>query len=233
MNDDHTKKSQRHITTGWLFISACLLLLFAGGLNIFDTLRAGLTPELPALVLCALGAAALILGTLLLIDGWTARWQEELRNRQETGGSTDSGPGALPREEDTSSYPAYAPIGDRRRFAARGTIPGRKSLEEPATKKCPGCGKDVYKDARVCRYCGHAFGVTLRLKVYPPQDKQKREHVVGLLAKKLSMPADEVDHLLEMGMRFRYDSAGKLAAARGKFEALGCRTQAYEKAGRE
>ena len=122
---------------------------------------------------------------------------------------------------------------DRARSGARGAIPGRRSLEEPSTKRCPGCAKDVYKDARVCRFCGRAFGVTLRLKVYPPEDGEKRERVVALLAKKLSMPADEVAHLLELGMRFKYDSADKLAAAREKFESLGCRTEVYEKAGRE
>ena len=75
--------------------------------------------------------------------------------------------------------------------------------------------------------------MTLRLKVYPPEDKKQRERVVTLLAKKLSMPADEAAHLLELGMRFKYDSPDKLAAAREKFESLGCRTEVYEKAGRE
>jgi hypothetical protein len=232
MNNNHTKTAQRHVTAGWLFIAASLLLLFAGGLNIFDSLRAGRTPDPLPLISLALGVVALGLGTILLIDGWTVRWQTEKGNGRETQPPDASRMNASSPEKDTAPA-AAAPGSDRASSAGRGTIPGRGSLEAPATKKCPACAKDVYKDARVCRYCGRAFSVTLRLKVYPPEDEAKRNEVIRILAAKLRMPADEVAHLLELGMRFKYDSPGKLAASRGKFEAMGCKTEEYEKAGRE
>ncbi len=232
MTDIPTITEQRRITWGWVFIAASLLLLFAGGLNVLEKLEAGQPPEPVPLISLVLGATALVLGTILLIDGWTARWQKEQKDGEATRRSVTSRPDAASSEKDTEP-PAAAPAGDRAYRAGRGTIPGRGSLEAPATKKCPRCAKDVYKDARVCRYCGHAFSVTLRLKVYPPQDRKKREEVVGLLAAKLKMPADEVAHLLDLGMRFKYDSPQKLAGARAKFESMGCRTEEYEKAGRE
>jgi hypothetical protein len=227
-----TTMAHRRIIAGWVLIAVSLLLLFAGGLNVLERLRAGQAPEPVPFISVVIGAAAIFIGAILLIDGRTARWQAETKNGHENRRSASSrfDSGLSERDADPAAAP---PGGDRAHSGARGTIPGRRSLEEPSTKKCPGCAKDVYKDARVCRFCGHAFGVTLRLKVYPPEDGKQREHVVTLLAKKLSMPGDDAAHLLEMGMRFKYDSPEKLAAAREKFESLGCRTEIYEKAGRE
>lgn len=224
-----TTMAQRRIIAGWVLIAVSLLLLFAGGLNVLERLRAGQAPEPVPFVSVVIGAAAIFIGAILLIDGWTARWQAETKNGHENRRSASSRFDSGLSERDA----APAPGEDRAHSGARGAIPGRRSLEEPSTKKCPGCAKDVYKDARVCRFCGRAFGVTLRLKISPPEDKKQREHVVTLLAKKLSMPADDAAHLLDLGMRFKYDSPEKLAAAREKFESLGCRTQVYEKAGRE
>jgi hypothetical protein len=231
MNDDQARRARRRITTGWMLIAVSLLMLFAGVLNILDGLSAGRGPVPVEIVLCVLGTAALLLGMILLIDGWTARWQAEQRAHESAQPSIV--PGTAESRTERDAGPGLAGRDDRGRPAARGGFPGRKSLEEPATKRCPGCAKDVYKDARVCRYCGHAFAVTFRLKVYAPKEKDRHDHLVRLLGKKLSMPEGDVAHLLELGMRFKYDSPEKLAAARAKFEALGCRTQAYEKVGRE
>jgi hypothetical protein len=237
MNDNRAAAhAQRGITAGWIVTAVSLLLLFAGGLNVFDRLRAGRTPEPLPLVLFVLGAAALVIGAILLIDGWTARWQAEMKNRGDIPQSLPPSRFDAALSENDAAPPAASP-GDRGAHSgysgAPGPIPGRRSLEQPATKTCPACAKAVYKDARVCRFCGHAFGVSLRLKVYPPEDTKLRERVVALLAKKLKMPPDETAHLLDLGMRFRYDSPEKLAAARARFESLGCRTEVYEKAGRE
>lgn len=232
MTDDRRTNAAKRIAAGWILGAASLLLLLYGGFNIVQDPRVNHIPPFIPLISLVLGTTVLLLGVILLIDGWTARWQSETKNRRAARESAASGLGAASPGSETK-LPADVPGTDLSRPAFRGAIPGRKSLEEPATKRCPGCAKDVYKDARVCRYCGRAFGVTLRLKIYPPQDSQRRERVVGLLAKKLSMPADEAAHLLELGMRFKYDSAEKLAAARTKFESLGCGTEVYEKAGRE
>ncbi len=231
MNDDQARKAQRRITTGWLSIAVSLLMLFGGVLNILDELSAGRGAGTVEIALCILGTAALLFGMLLLIDGWTARWQAEQRAHESAQSSILPRSNDAPRERDIDS----ASVGreDRGRQAPRGRLPGKRSLEEPAAKRCPGCAKDVYKDARVCRYCGHAFVVTFRLKVYPPKEKDRHDYLVRLLGKKLSMPEGDVAHLLELGMRFKYDSPEKLAAARAKFEALGCRTEAYEKVGSE
>jgi hypothetical protein len=230
MTDNRTTTmAQRRIIAGWVLIAASLLLLFAGGLNVLEKLRAGQAPEPVPFISVVVGAAAIFIGAILLIDGWTARWQTETKNGRDNRRSASSRFDSGLSEGDA----APAPGEDRAQSVARGAIPGRRSLEEPSTKKCPGCAKDVYKEARVCRFCGHAFGVTLRLKVYPPEDGKLKEHVVTLLAKKLSMSVDNAAHLLELGMRFKYDSPDKLAAAREKFESLGCRTEVYEKAGRE
>jgi hypothetical protein len=228
-----TTKAARRITAGWIFTSVSLLLLFAGGLNVLERLRAGQAPDPVPLVSVVIGAAVLIIGAILLIDGWTARWQAETKNGPESQRPAPSRFDAALSERDAELPAAASPGDSRTRSGTRGTIPGPRSLEKPSAKKCPGCAKDVYKDARVCRFCGHAFGMSLRLKVYPPQDAGLRERVVSLLSKKLSMPADDTAHLLDLGMRFKYDSPEKLAAARGKFESLGCRTEVYEKAGRE
>ncbi len=230
MTDNRTTTmAQRRIIAGWVLIAVSLLLLFAGGLNVLEKLRAGQPPDTVPFISVIIGAAAIFIGAILLIDGWTARWQAETNNGRENRRSASSRFDAALSERDAVPVPGN----DRTHSGARGAIPGRRSLEEPSTKKCPGCAKDVYKEARVCRFCGRAFGVTLRLKVYPPEDKKQRERVVSLLAKKLSMPVDNAAHLLEMGMRFKYDSPDKLAAAREKFESLGCRTEVYEKAGRQ
>jgi hypothetical protein len=233
MTDDRRTNASRRITAGWLLGALALLLLLYGGFNVFKGAGAGQIPPLIPLISLVLGASVLIVGTLLLFDGWTARWQTEMKVHRASRESDASGLGAESPASDTAPRPGAAPQGDGDSSGARGEIPGRKSLEEPATKKCPGCGKSVYKDARVCRFCGRAFSVTLRLKVYPPQDRKQREQVVALLAAKFKMPAEEVAHLLDLGMRFKYDSPEKLAAARGKFESMGCATEVYEKVGRE
>jgi ribosomal protein L37E len=233
MTDTRGRDASRRITAGWMLGALSLLLLLYGGFNFAQGPQVDRIPPLIPLISLVLGTSLLILGTILLVDGWTARWQMEMKSHRAARESAGSGLGAAPSAGDAPARHAAVPGGDTGGPGARAEIPGRPSLEEPATKKCPGCGKAVYKDARVCRFCGRAFGVTLRLKVYPPQEKKKREEVVGLLAKKLKMPADDVAHLLDLGMRFKYDSPEKLAAARTKFESLGCATEVYEKVGRE
>jgi len=213
-------KAAQRIVTGWLLMAVSALFLVIGGASIVERLGMGQAPEAVSLVLSTLGIAALIPGLLLIIDGITARRQ------------TKTGYQGLPKPP-TAPRPAAATVQGKATPATAGEIPERHALEEPATKSCPGCKKAVYKEARVCRFCGHAFGVTLRLKVYPPQDKKLYEHVVAILSQKLKMPEDKTAHLLDLGMRFKYDSADKLAAAREKFKSLGCRTEVYEKAGRE
>jgi ribosomal protein L37E len=238
MTDDRNTNASKRIKAGWLLGALSLLLLLYGGFNIVKTPAIDGIPPLVPLACLVIGGVVLILGVLLLVDGWTARWQIEMQDRQDGRESAVSRMGGEPPERDSAHAPAAPARAERGRpdhdhISDATPIPGRDSLEEPTTKKCPGCGKSVYKDARVCRYCGRAFTATLRLKVYPPQEKDKREHVVELLATRLKMPAEDVAHLLEMGMRFKYDSPEKLAAARGKFEALGCATEVYEKVGKE
>ncbi len=131
----------------------------------------------------ALGTSLLILGTILLIDGWTALWQAERRDHRAARESAGSGLGAAPSPERATARHAAVPGGDTDTSRRpRRASPDAGASRSPRQRNAPDARKTVYKDARVCRFCGRAFGVTLRLKVYPPADRKKREHVVALLA---------------------------------------------------
>jgi ribosomal protein L37E len=215
--------ARRRILLGTLLLISSIPFFFYGITNAAE----GLRPEWTwVIVTLAIGSVVALVGFILVIDGRTAAWQMGQRRSESVRRSVASGVGAALATQGTPSDAHGRPGGVR-------AIPGRRELEEPSTKRCPACGKDVYKEARVCRFCGHGFSVTLRLKVYPPTDETQKKRLVVLLADKLKMPEGEVAHLLDLGMRFKYDSAPKLAAARRRFESLGCATEVYEKAGRE
>ena len=112
-------------------------------------------------------------------------------------------------------------------------MPDKDALEEPAKKPCPACKKGVYKDARVCRFCGHEFDVTYRLKVYGPKDRERYDFLVEELTKKLGKTKEEIKHLLDVGIRFKYSSRQNLQRHKTRFEGLGCSTEVYEKVARE
>ena len=112
-------------------------------------------------------------------------------------------------------------------------IPHRDDLEEPKKKVCPNCNKGIYKDARVCRFCGHEFPVTYILKVFGPEDKQKFDLLVKRFSERLGKPTDEIEHLLEVGMRFRSSTEEQLEKNRARFERFGCRVETYKKVSRQ
>jgi len=69
MTDNRTTTmAQRRIIAGWLLIAVSLLLLFAGGLNVLERLRAGQAPEPVPFISVVVGAAAIFIGAILLID---------------------------------------------------------------------------------------------------------------------------------------------------------------------
>lgn len=150
------------------------------------------------------GVFLIIFGFLLYIDGRTLQKQ---RYRKKTRGDHPKKP--------------------------EGELPEKNSLEEPAKKTCPACKKGVYKDARVCRFCGHQFDVTYRLKVYRPEDNERYVFLVDQLTKKLGETPDEIKHLLDVGIRFKYSSKQNLQKHKTRFERLGCPTEVYEKVARE
>jgi hypothetical protein len=186
-----------------LLVTGFFLLLYT-----YDT-RATLTDFETSLTPSALimGIACAILGFVLYIDGRTIQKQEKTNKRE------------------------MASIGHTR--PSKNAIPEKQSLEVPAKKRCPACKKYVYKDARVCRFCGNQFAVSYRLKVYRPPSEQNRRFLVETLSKHFQKPPDEIDHLLEMGMRFTYSDYAHLDSHRKKFERLGCKTEVYEKVARE
>ena len=106
-------------------------------------------------------------------------------------------------------------------------------MEEPSKKECPACHKYVFKDARVCRFCGHSFPITYILKIHRHEDAEKNEYLMGLLSKKLHRSKQEVGELLESGLRLTYSSKELMESNRRKFEHFGCPVQTYEKVKRE
>ncbi len=111
-------------------------------------------------------------------------------------------------------------------------IPETKDLEEPKKKECPECKKHIYKDAKVCRFCGHEFKVTYILKVFAPEDKERFDLLVKKLSARLKKPTDEIEHLLEVGMRFKSPTVELLKKNRIRFERFGCRIESYKKVSR-
>jgi len=105
-------------------------------------------------------------------------------------------------------------------------------IEEPSKKECPGCHKYVFKDSRVCRFCGHSFPITYILKIFRHKDPEKNKHLTALMAKKLDRGEQEVGELLESGLRLSYSTREQMETNRTKFEHFGCPVQTYEKVGR-
>jgi len=102
-------------------------------------------------------------------------------------------------------------------------------MEEPSKKECPECHKYVFKDSRVCRFCGHSFPITYILKIFKHDDPARNEHLTALLSKKLHRTEQEVGELLESGLRLSYSTREKMETNRKKFEHFGCPVEAYEK----
>jgi len=113
------------------------------------------------------------------------------------------------------------------------SMPAGSVVEEPSKKVCPKCKKYIYKDARVCRFCGNGFVVTYILKVYRPKGDENYRFLVDTIAKTSGKTKDEVTALVEHGIRFKYSQKDSLLAHKAKFENLGCKTEVYEKVERE
>ncbi len=124
--------AQRRIIAGWVLIAVSLLLLFAGGLNVLEKLRAGQAPEPVPFISVIVGAAAIFIGAILLIDGWTARWQAETNNGRENRRSASSRFDAASSERRRRA--GVSPGGDRDTFGRpRGhprTPQSRRALDE-------------------------------------------------------------------------------------------------------
>ncbi|MBN1572731.1 MAG: zinc ribbon domain-containing protein [Deltaproteobacteria bacterium] len=190
------------------FIGVFLFYLtFRGQFTLSQFLGGFRLPLLP------LGLFFSVLGLVFYIDGRTIQKQRRMRDRD-----------AHPRhtEHDRGHHDLTAD-----------EIPHESDLEVPKEKTCPNCKKRIYKDAKVCRFCGHEFAVTYILKVYGPKDRKKFKLLVKRLSERLGKPPDDIEHLLELGMRFRSPTEAKLEENRARFERFGCRVESYKKVARE
>lgn len=55
--------------------------------------------------------------------------------------------------------------------------------------------------------------MTYRLKVYRPKDNERYDFLVDQLTKKLGKTPDEIKHLLDVGIRFKYSTRESLKKA--------------------
>ena len=161
------------------------------------------------LVVLPIGIIFAILGFILYIDGRTILQQRKMKV------GTD-------RRREVRHLQKFQDIPNHK-------IPETKDLEEPKKKECPKCKKHIYKDAKVCRFCGHEFKVTYILKVFAPEDKERFALLVKKLSARLKKPTDEIEHLLEVGMRFKSPTTELLKKNRIRFEKFGCRIESYKK----
>ena len=191
-----------------LFIIGLLMLLFAfsGEFTLEQFLKSYRLAVLP------IGIIFVILGFVLYMDGRTILQQRKMKLGSD-------------RSREVRHLQKYHDIEDHK-------IPETKDLEEPKKKKCPKCKKYIYKDAKVCRFCGHEFAVTYILKVFTPEDKERSALLVKKLSARLKKPTDEIEHLLEVGMRFKSPTEAVLDKNRIRFERFGCRIESYKKVSR-
>ncbi len=191
-----------------LIIGVLLLwLTFGGQFTLSQFLNSF---RLPALLI---GSLFTIFGLVLYVDGRTIQRQKRMRDRDAHRRRTAHNQGHHDLTADE--------------------IPNESDLEVPKEKVCPKCKKKIYKDARVCRFCGHEFAVTYILKVFGPEDKKKFDLLVDKLSIRLKRSADEIEHLLELGMRFRSPTKEALEEKRVGFERFGCRVESYKKVSRD
>lgn len=200
----------KRITWGIFLFAIGVFLLwisFQGEITPTQFLNSFRLPLLPLSIFIA------ILGFVFFVDGRTIQKQKYVR-----GGANRALQAEHPKENHD---------------IPTDKIPGMKDLEEPKKKVCPQCKKGIYKDAKVCRFCGHEFPVTYILKVFGPEDKQKFDLLVKRFSERLGKPTEEIEHLLEMGMRFRSSTKAKLEENRIRFEKFGCRVESYKKVSRQ
>lgn len=167
-----------------------------------------------------LGLFLIFVGLMLIMDGHTIARQGETSPYRHRDSS--------PRTETHSAHTPH-PVSSHAHPPAFPEESDEMDMEEPSKKECPECRKYVFKDSRVCRFCGHSFPVTHILKIHPHEDPEKNERLVELLSKKLHRSEEGVSELLESGLRLSYSTREKLETNREKFEHFGCPVQTYEK----
>ena len=202
--------------------------LFAGGLGIVLVMIANLRGwtingvlDGVTVSIFLLGLFSGFVGLMLVMDGHTIARQGESSPSRPDAPRTQTQTHTAHTPHPASSHPhppAFSEQNDE-----------EMDMEEPSKKECPGCHKYVFKDSRVCRFCGHSFPITYILKIYRHEDPEKNEHLVGLLSKKLRRSEQEVSEHLESGLRLTYSTRERMETNQKKFEHFGCPVQTYEK----
>jgi len=209
-----TTAMKRFVSGLFAWVVGIILVLAA---NVRGWTDGGLVDGI-SLAILLLGLFFIFVGLMLIMDGHTIARQGESSPYRHIESSPRTHAAHTPHPEPSHARPPAFPEEN-----------DEMDMEEPSKKECPGCHKYVFKDSRVCRFCGHSFPVTYILKIFPHEDIEKNEHLVGLLARKLHRGEQEVSELLESGLRLTYSTREKLETNREKFEHFGCPVQTYEK----
>ncbi|MBN1881256.1 MAG: hypothetical protein JW885_03700 [Deltaproteobacteria bacterium] len=203
--------------------------LLAGGVGIVFFLIANLRGWVVgglvdgvSVALSLLGLFFIFVGLMLVMDGHTIarRGEASPHRRDETPPHTHT------------PHPPHPTHSHDRPPAFPEEADDEMAVEEPTKKECPACHKYVFKDARVCRFCGHSFPITYILKIHRHEDLEKNEHLIKLLAMKLHRSEQGISELLDSGLRLSYSTQERMETNRKKFEHFGCPVEAYEKVGR-